>query len=52
MKLTKEILKKMETVGKWQSQIFNIVIDTIIAIHGNINFSSLSRFSRISEKRF
>lgn len=52
MKLTTEILNKMETVGKWQSKIFNIVVDTILAIHGNVNFSSLSRISGIPEKRF
>lgn len=52
MKLIKKILDEMLNVGKWKRSFLNVLIQTILSIPGRINFSSLSRYSGIPEKKF
>jgi len=52
MKLVKTILDEMMNVSKWQKIFFETLVQTVIAIPAHINFSSLSRYSGMPEKRF
>ena len=52
MKLTRTILEEMTNVGKWQKEFFDMLIQTMLSIPNQVNFSSLSRYSGVPEKRF
>jgi hypothetical protein len=52
MKLTRTILEEMTNVGKWQKEFFDMLIQTMLSIPNQVNFSSLSRYSGVLEKRF
>jgi hypothetical protein len=52
MKLTKMILDEMNNIGKNQKKFFTILMQTIVSMYGHVNFTSLSRYSGLSEKTF
>jgi len=52
MKLVEIILGEMENVNKAQKNFIIILMKTMMIIYGKINFSSLARYSGLSEKTF
>ena len=52
MKLLEVILNEMNNVSKPQKKFITILMTTIVAAYGKINFRSLARFSGITEKTF
>ncbi len=52
MKLVEMILNEMNDVSKTQKKFFILLMKTMVAIYGQINFRSLSRCSGTAEKTF
>lgn len=52
MKLLEVILSEMINVSKPQKNFITILMKTIVAAYGKINFRSLSRYSGLAEKSF
>jgi hypothetical protein len=52
MKLLEMILSEMNNVSKPQKKFIATLMKIMVATHGKINFSSLSRYSGLAEKSF
>ena len=52
MKLLELILGEMINISKPQKKFFMVLIRTIVAAYGKINFRSLKRYSGMAEKTF